>query len=233
MEFSKNSERSIDPLAKILGSAHAENKAAGRDSKTAGSGGKAPQIVSIPPRPAEDSFADAVGQNGSEDPLEAIRKAVFGDRIEGLSHEVNRIESELIEHRDEIKKHVAEGFSSFEKFLRREMTSASEKINSDVAEKVREMKETKESVERKIRETEERMLKVEKETKAAQDAAAEELSQRSASLAKQIEETGRRVYERVSNELADMDSKLTDRFTLGDVLREMGDRLSRDQAKAS
>lgn len=231
MEFSKNSERGIDPLAKILGSAHAEKKAAGRDKGTKSSG-KARQIVTVPPRPAEESAPHEASKSGGEDPLEAIRKAVFGDRIEGLAHEVNRIESELIAHRDEMKKHVAEGFSSFEKFLRREISSSAEKINSDVAEKTREMKETKESVERIIRETEERMLKLEKEVKGAQDAAAEELSQRSASLAKQIEETGRRVYERVSNELSDMDSKLTDRFALGDALREMGDRLSRETTKA-
>ncbi len=213
----------LDPLARILGGRKPEKAPATEE--------KAPSAEAS--NGAAANAEDAVMNGaGGENPLEAIRKAVFGDRIDALSEQLRRLESDVREQNDQTKKHVADGFSAFEKFVKRELKTTVDRMNEEAAERMRQIDATKEKLEKQVREAEERMTKMEKEMKRVETAAADELSRRADALTRQIEDTGRRVYERVRHELDDVESSAANRFALGDVLKEMGDRLAKEKAKA-
>jgi hypothetical protein len=227
MEFSKKPKgRSLDPLAKILGNRKPEKEPVS-DNGTAKAENRANGTHTSPPEMPPVQAAPT----SAADPLEAIRNAVFGDTIEGLGGKFDSLESEVHRNEEEMKKHVADGFSAYEKFMRRELKTTVDRINEDAAERQRQFEKAQETMEKQVREAEERVVKLEKELREANTKTNDELVRRADSLNKQIEDTGRRVYERAHTEISDLESSVASRSALREMFRDLGEKLSSENPK--
>ena len=227
MEISKKTGgRSLDPLTKILGNRNPEKESVGNSGLAPVESGE----NGIHRSPTKLSPGEAASAAAS-DPLEAIRSAVFGDTIEGLGGKFDRLEVEVNRNEEKMKKHVEDGFSSFEKFMGRELKTTMDRINEDAAERQRQFEKAQETMEKQVREAEDRVVELEKELREANTKTNDELVRRADSLTKQIEDTGRRFYERTHAEISDVEAAAATRSDLCEIFREMGERFSSEELK--
>ena len=165
--------------------------------------------------------------------MDAVRDLLFGKKTREIGDQIAALEQRLARSMEDLERRVGSRFESLEQFVRSEIGSAGERFaqqkteferrEAEASDKFRGLSET---LDQRFSQLETHVGRVESETRS-------QILDRGKALSDEIEESSRRIKESIERELEALKDKSARRNEMGEMLVEMGMRMTVDDSEAS
>ena len=178
----------------------------------------------------------ALAERSAEQTLQSLRQSLYGDQLDVFGKRLDEVEGRLEKRLNELSQRVSDSFAAFEKYVRRELKSHVARLDTETEARDKHFQDTKEWMEKMEKETDSRVSMIEKEVRAIDENCRNDLSRKMRELQDSLQKTEMGMRSSLDKTVAELEEKMAGRSQIGELLREMGERMNTggvEQSKAS
>ncbi len=157
--------------------------------------------------------------------LDVLREAIFADHIKRINQRIEDLDDKLEAKINDLGQRVSESFAAFEKHVRGELKSQVAKLEAETEDRQKDRRELKDRIEKLQGDVDGRIDKMGNELRSMEEASRRMVAQKTQELTDMLDTTKRDLSERVEDMVNNLEGNKADRTQIGDLLREMGERM--------